>query len=66
MPGISLIFNGDKNCSTCSGFTVVSPSGFLKSEAIFESNLFGLMPIEHVSFRLFLISFFNCCARCLY
>ena len=64
IPGISLIFSGDRNCSICSGFTVVNPSGFLKSDAIFESNLFGLIPIEHVSFSSFLISFFNCCARC--
>ena len=48
MPGTSRIFNGSRNVETFSGRTTVNPSGFLKSDAIFDINLFGVMPTEHV------------------
>ena len=64
MPGTSRIFNGSRNVETFSGRTTVNPSGFLKSDAIFDINLFGVMPTEHVSFVPSRMIFLICCPIC--
>ena len=46
------------------GRTTVNPSGFLKSDAIFDINLFGVMPTEHVSFVPSRMVFLICCPIC--
>ena len=43
---------------------MVKPSGFLKFEAIFDTNLFDDTPTVQESFVEFLTAFFNCCAKC--
>ena len=43
---------------------MVNPSGFLWSDAIFDSSLLGDIPTEHVSLVFSLISFLICCPIC--
>ena len=49
MPGIFLTGIGARNSSAYPGSTTVSPSGFVKSEAIFAMILPGPTPIEQFS-----------------
>ena len=67
IPGIFLTGRGARNAAASSGRTMVIPSGFWKSDAIFAIVLFGPIPTEQVipwwDLTIFLISLPNVSAE---
>ena len=48
-PLIFFAASGQMRVAICSGARIVTPFGLSRSEQIFESSLFGLMPIEQAA-----------------